>query len=327
MNKINNEEKIKDSNFYLYCVRREKINDKLDNTNSNQRKNNNMFFPLFKKHQNYKTVILNDANSIDKWLKKEIILSHVKLVALDTEFDFLKVYYDPKKKCFVDTPSKYPDIIQIGTDKKCLIIQTNEGKFSPPKVFIDIMKTPKIQKWFSGFHQDLEKIQNWCVKHNITSIDFGKRVKTHYHYYEEKTAKSIRKKYNIMDIDIHNKIGLGNLCKKYLKRQMVKKFELTLSRWSRTFLELEQIEYAVDDVAVIYDLVFENVYEKERKRRVYKNLFDKRNRLRKSGKRKFVRFLTMFRRNNDFCDIKIKVTSNEFVYIEDRSKYDYKLQY
>ncbi|KAL0485243.1 3'-5' exonuclease [Acrasis kona] len=195
--------------------------------------------PSFQLPKDYKITVCNDELAIGEWVKDNILSLVVEdqifVVGIDSEWSVIDVhplyamnphwFYNIKKRYNLREAAgtKYPDLIQISTDKACLLIQTRGGKVRPPPELLEMYSNEKIAKVYCNYTSDLVYLLQWFKYHSITLKMPG-----------------------LIDIDVKG-IGCSKLCAIKLKKNYTKQRELQLSRWSRRKLTSDQIEYAAKD--------------------------------------------------------------------------------
>lgn len=177
----------------------------------------------------YPIQVTERSHEVDQWLEKHL-KKGVNAVALDCEWDCIKVDIDDRQSNTKPLNAEFPDTIQIATETGCLIYSTCEGKSAPSAGFMALLSNEAITKLWYSSSEDVRLLRKWFAKHN-------------------KDPKFVK----FLDLQSTNSttIGLDLIVILALNKRLTKNSDLQFSRWSRKQLQADQIVYAAEDAYAI----------------------------------------------------------------------------
>jgi len=224
--------------------------------------------PLFSLPKNYEIVCTEDSTMAADWIRKHIldkvaVQSHgdddgdndnnnnTMAVGMDCEWDvtrpLLSLSINPHLTHHLKKETRYAmrdhihpkyfDTIQIAVENSCLIYQTLQNKCDEVmhEVLCDLMNNEHVFKCWCSHHSDISKLKIW-----LTTFEGSQRPSDGSENWADSWSKSI------VELDEDCK-GAAILCKHYLGMDMIKDYNIQLSRWSRRRLDNKQQEYAAMD--------------------------------------------------------------------------------
>jgi hypothetical protein len=205
--------------------------------------------PDFELPHDFEVVVSHDEKIIQKWVFDNVqfpLLQNEKIViGIDSEWSIINLnplaiinphlFHNLKRKHHLreHDQGSFPDLIQISTERTCLLLQTLGGQIQPPQELVQILCDPRVLKVFCNYTSDLLRLKNWLQHFDIHVAMPG-----------------------LIDID-EKGVGCSRLCAEKLKLNYSKQRSLQLSRWSKRELSNEQISYAAKD-AYLNVLFYEN---------------------------------------------------------------------
>jgi hypothetical protein len=195
--------------------------------------------PDFELPENFDIVVSHDERVIQKWIFDNVQLPLVTqeniVIGIDSEWSIIHLhplvivnphlFHLVKRKYGLreHDQGQFPDLIQISTNKSCLLLQTLGGAVHPPEELVQIFADPRVLKVFCNYSSDLLRLKQWFLHFGIET-----------------------RMPSLIDID-ENSQGCSKLCVEKLKQNYTKQRGLQLSRWSKRELSADQISYAAKD--------------------------------------------------------------------------------
>ncbi|KAL5543072.1 hypothetical protein UlMin_010782 [Ulmus minor] len=182
-----------------------------------------------------KTIVTTHPKIIDQWVLETYNLHgselHNLLVGLDTEWRLIENNSSKRKIVYQVA------LLQLCVHNRCLILQNSPCEF--PRSLVDFLGNPHIRFVGVGVGQDAKMLRkDWhlCVE-RAEDVGFVAAER-----YNDKMCKNM---------------GLKDLAKKVLHKEMAKPTSVTTSNWDVPELSFDQVEYACIDAFVSFLLGME----------------------------------------------------------------------
>jgi hypothetical protein len=195
--------------------------------------------PDFELPKDFEVTVSHNEKIIQRWIYDNIHLPLLEqdniIVGIDSEWSIIHLNHlaiinphlfhnlSRKNRLKEHDHHDLPDLLQISTDKKCLLLQTLGGEIRPPEELVRMFSDARVLKIFCNYASDLAKLRNWFELYRIDISMPG-----------------------LIDID-EKGVGCSRLCAEKLKMNYTKQRSLQLSRWSKRELSAEQKDYAAKD--------------------------------------------------------------------------------